>query len=297
MKPPRLKINDTVAIVSTARKLLADDLQVAIKVIENWGLKVKLGKYLFNQHHQFAGNDEERLQDLQENIDDPEVKAILCARGGYGSTRIIDRINFYKLYENPKWIAGFSDVTAIICQLHNLGIESIHSIMPLLFNVPESEEAVTSLRNILFGEEIVLQSGPHLSNRDGIGSGVVIGGNLSILVNSIGTGSEIDTKGKILFIEDLDEYLYHIDRMMVQLKRSGKLHALAGLAVGQMSDMKDNAVPFGFTAYEIIKSHTEGYPYPVCFDFPVGHVPHNLAIPCGRKGKLIVGKDKSILSF
>lgn len=297
IKPPSLQVNDTIAIVSPARKLQDFDLKVAIEIIEQWGLKVKLGKHLLKQHHQFAGTDSERLEDFQENINDPEVKAIICARGGYGSTRIIDEINFYKLFENPKWIVGFSDITAILCQLHNLGIESIHAIMPLLFKEPGSENAVESLRKLLFGEKISIKAEPHSFNRTGHGSGIIIGGNLSILITLIGTGSDIDTRGKILFIEDLDEYLYHIDRMMVQLKRAGKLHALAGLIVGQMSDMKDNAIPFGATAYEIIKEHTANYPYPVCFNFPVGHVPQNMAIPCGRAAKLIVEKEKVIVEF
>lgn len=297
IKPPSLKANDTVAIVSTARKLKAEDLAAAIEIIKAWGLRVKLGKNLFNQHHQFSGTDAERLKDIQEGIEDPEIKAIICARGGYGSTRIIDDINFYKLYENPKWIAGFSDVTAILCQLHNLGIESIHSIMPLLFPNAGSEAAIESLRKVLFGEKICISAQHHPFNRQGEGSGVVIGGNLSMLITLIGTGSDIDTRGKILFIEDLDEYLYHIDRMMVQLKRAGKLHALAGLIVGQMSEMKDNTVPFGSTALEIIKEHTAIYPYPVCFDFPIGHVPQNMAIPCGRSAKLIVAEDTVKLDF
>ncbi len=297
IKPPSLKVKDTIAIVSTARKLPADEINAAVKIIEEWGLNVKLGKHLFDQHNQFAGTDEKRLRDFQENIDDKVVKAILCARGGYGTTRIIDNINFYKLYSNPKWIAGFSDVTAILCQLHNLGIESIHSIMPLLFNVPGSEGAVESLRRILFGQKIVYDVLPHSFNKKGYGYGNIIGGNLSMICTLVGTGSDIDTRGKILFIEDLDEYLYHIDRMMVQLKRAGKLHALAGLIVGQMTDMKDNIIPFGATAYEIIKEHTEGYPYPVCFDFPLGHVPENLAIPCGRAASLTVEKESVKVEF
>lgn len=297
IRPKKLQKNDTVAIVSTARKFHPEELNKAIQEFENWGLKVKLGKNLFREHHQFSGTDQERLQDIQEMINDPQVKAIFCARGGYGSTRILDDIDFYKLFENPKWIAGFSDVTAIICQLHNLEIESIHSIMPLLFNKEGTEEAIESLRKVIFGEQINIEAPIHPFNRVGEGSGLVIGGNLSILINMIGTGSDVDTRGKILFLEDLDEYLYHVDRMMIHLKRAGKLHLLAGLIIGQFTEMKDNDIPFGASAYEIIKEHTEKYNYPVCYNFPVGHVPNNLALLCTRKAHLKVTDNKVTLKY
>lgn len=297
IKPPFLKKNDTIGIVSTARKLQEEDINKALEIFRSWGLKVKTGKYLFNAHHQFAGTDAERLEDIQSMIDDAEIKAIICARGGYGSTRIIDKINFYKLFEKPKWIAGFSDVTAILSQLHNLGIESIHSTMPLLFNLEGNEEALESLRKILFGEEYRITTNPHPLNKAGNASAVMVGGNLSIIAHLIGTGSDVDTQGKILFLEDLDEYYYHIDRMMIQLKRSGKLHALAGLVVGQMTDMKDNSIPFGLSAYEIILEHTKDFNYPIAFDFPIGHVAKNLAIPVTRLAHFEVTNQGSVLSF
>ncbi|CAN5155382.1 LD-carboxypeptidase [soil metagenome] len=297
IKPKKLEKNDTVAIVSTARKFNSEDLNKAINIFEDWGLNVKLGQNLYKWHHQFSGTDQERLMDIQEMINDPQVKAIFCARGGYGSTRIIDDIDFFKLFESPKWISGFSDVTALICQLHNLEIESIHGIMPLLFNQEGAEESIESLRKILFGEDIKLLVPNHPFNKPGHGSGLVIGGNLSILVNMIGTGSDVDTRGKILFLEDLDEYLYHIDRMMIHMKRAGKLHLLAGLIVGQFSDMKDNETPFGASAYEIIKEHTEKYNYPVCYNFPLGHDTRNLALPCTRKAFLEVTEHQVILEY
>jgi muramoyltetrapeptide carboxypeptidase len=217
-------------------------------------------------------------------LDNPEIQAIICARGGYGTSRIIDRIDFSGFLEKPKWIAGYSDITVLHCHLHRRGVQSIHSIMPLTFSQVETQASVDSLRRVLFGEAGQYQAPVHPLNREGEAGGVVIGGNLSLLVTIVGTPSDIDTAGKILFIEDVGEYYYHVDRMMIQLKRAGKLAGLAGLVVGGFSEMKDSPTPFGKPVYEII-------------DFPVGHEPVNMAMPCGRKAQLHVTAEDSRLQF
>ena len=292
-----LQVGDKIAIVALARKVDIADLEPAIEILKSWGLEVVLGKTLHESFHQFAGADEFRLADFQAVLDNPGIKAVFSARGGYGTTRLLDQVDFTFFRRQPKWLIGFSDITALHNHIHNFGLESIHGIMPLLFAKPGAEEAVESLRQILFGENITYQCPSHELNKIGQADGCLIGGNLSILVTCIGTASDIDTTGKILFLEDLDEYLYHIDRMMVQLDRSGKLDKLAGLIVGDMSDMKDNAVPFGKNAYEIIREHAGKYDFPISFGFPTGHEPKNLALVCGRKAMLKVDQTGTSLQY
>jgi len=296
-QPPSLKVGDHIGIISTARKILPNQIDTALRIFTDWGLKIKIGKHLYREDNQFSGTDLERVEDLQNMIDDPEVKAIICARGGYGTTRIIDDINFDSFQENPKWIAGFSDVTAIICHLNNKRIQSIHSIMPILFDEKNVASSIQSLKKALFGELIEIESPPHSLNIPGKAEGEVIGGNLTIITHLIGTRSGINTKDKILFIEDIDEYLYHIDRMMIQLKRTGMLRNLKGLIVGQMTAMNDNEVPFGKNSYEIIHEHIKDLGIPVCFQFPVGHEVGNFAIPCSRQGHLNVTEPRVSLGF
>ena len=292
-----LKSGDTIGIVAPARKITLEEINPAIQVIESWGLKVTIGKTIGKEYHQFAGTDEERLQDFQEMLDNQNIKAIFCARGGYGTVRIIDLIDFRKFIKNPKWIVGFSDITILHAHLEKVyNIASIHSIMPI--NFPESiPEALESLRKALFGEPLFYKIQTHQFNRIGQAEGVLVGGNLSLIHTLMGTPSEIDTTDKILFIEDLDEYLYHIDRMLINLKRSGKLEHLAGLIVGGLTKMKDNDIPFGKTAEEIIREHVEEYEYPICFDFPAGHIPDNRALIIGKKVQLNVSDNESILDF
>ncbi|MFC5269227.1 S66 peptidase family protein [Adhaeribacter terreus] len=292
-----LQAGDKIAIVSTARKVSLEEMQPAINVLQSWGLEVILGETIGAEFHQFAGPDELRRNDLQRFLNDASVKAILCARGGYGTARILDELDFTKFAQNPKWVIGFSDVTALHAHLYQLGFESLHAIMPILFPREGSEAALESLRKILFGEAIFYEVPAHTFNRLGTAEGKLVGGNLSILHTIIGTRSDFDYSGKILFLEDLDEYLYHLDRMLVHLDRCGKLQNLAGLIIGHMSDMKDNLIPFGQNAYEIIREHTAKYNFPVCFDFPVGHEAHNLALVCGRKVKLEVGENGSWLKY
>jgi muramoyltetrapeptide carboxypeptidase len=219
-------------------------------------------------------------------LDNNDVKAIISARGGYGTMRIIDKLDFSDFVKNPKWIVGYSDITVLHSHIHNLGIETLHATMPI--NFTKNAEAAESLRRALFGESLTYEADQHVLNRRGIAEGELIGGNLSLLYALIGSASDIDTAGKIFFIEDLDEYLYHIDRMMLSLKRAGKLDKLAGLIVGGMSDMKDNLVPFGKTAEEIIYDAVKEFDYPVAFNFPSGHIERNLAVVLGRNMKMEV---------
>lgn len=294
---PYLNPGDRIAIISTARKITAAELAPAISTFQSWGLEVVLGQTIDAAYNQFAGDDALRLRDFQGMLDDESIKAIVCARGGYGTTRIIDQVDFTQFTKQPKWVVGFSDVTTIHSHIHNLGFETIHAIMPVLFGREGTIDSVETLRQVLFGESLIYTSAPHEFNRFGTAQGQLVGGNLSMLHTLTGTRSDIDTSGKILFLEDLDEYLYHIDRMLVHLDRSGKLKNLAGILVGDMSDMKDNAIPFGKTAYEIILEHVGKYNYPIAFGFPVGHEPLNLALVCGREVALEVSKLGARLKY
>jgi len=295
IQPPFLKAGDKIAIVASARKISLQELQPAIETFKSWGLEVVLSKNLFGSDHQFSGTDAERAADLQSALDDNSIKAIISARGGYGTIRIIDKIDFTKFKQHPKWIIGYSDITVLHSHIHNFGIETLHATMPINFLV--NNEAVETMRKALFGEKITYHMAQHPLNKTGVAEAQVVGGNLSLLYALTGSASSIHTKGKILFIEDLDEYLYHIDRMMVSLKRYGKLSELAGLVVGGMTDMKDNQIPFGKTAEKIILDAVKEYNYPVCFNFPAGHIDRNLAIPLGRKMKLVVAEKSTVVSF
>ncbi len=292
--PSYLKKGDKIGIVACARIISQEDLQPAVDILRSWGLEVVLSKNLFNTSHQYAGTDSERAEDLQNMMDDTSIKAVISARGGYGTIRIIDRLDFTLFKTHPKWIIGYSDITVLHSHLHHLGIETIHATMPINFG--KNKESTDSLRKALFGESVNYETETHLLNRNGNAEGELIGGNLSLLYALSGSVSDLDTKEKILFIEDLDESLYHIDRMMMNLKRSGKLSDLAGLVVGSMTEMKDNTIPFGKTAEEIIADAVNEYSYPVCFNFPAGHIDRNMAIYFGRKVKLSIG-EKTTLAF
>lgn len=272
--PPYLKPGDTVGIISTARSFTLNEVQPFVELLESWKLKVRLGDTLGKVNHQFAGSDKERVSDFQRMSDDPEIKAIFCARGGYGTVRIIDQIDFSAFKERPKWICGFSDITVLHTTLQQqFGIASLHTITSLYLSEVD-QFSQFSLKSALFGGALTYAFDAHPLNRWNAANkmkGVVIGGNLSVLYSLSGSASDINTDGKILFLEDLDEYLYHIDRMMMQLKRAGKLNKLAGLLIGSFSDMKDNSIPFGTTAEAIIKEAIEEFDYPVVFGFPAGH--------------------------
>lgn len=288
--PPYLIAGDTIGITSTARWAEEAAVLKAKRVLEDWGFKVVLGKHLFTRHYQYAGTDDQRLEEFQQMLSNPDIKAILFSRGGYGTTRIIDEIDWSAMLVQPKWLCGFSDVTALLNHLLRLGIQSIHATMAAGFDEQAGrEQSLDSLRKLLLGEPLQIEVPSHELNRPGMASGKMMGGNLSLLNNLIATASEPDYEGAVLFMEDLDEYLYHIDRMMVHLKRCGRLERLAGLVVGQMSGMHDNPVPFGKNAYEIIQEHVSAYQYPVAFGFPIGHEPLNLAVPLGAQVALEVG--------
>ncbi len=291
-----IRANDTVGIISTARKLDAEVLVPFVKVLEDWGLRVKFGKTISLEDHQFAGSDQDRADDLQAFLDDPEIKAIWCARGGYGTARIIDQLDFSQFSKNPKWLIGYSDITALHSHMHNLGFKTLHATMPIDIDRC-SQVGLASVRDIIFGEGVSYSIDASEGNRKGNASGMLVGGNLSVLYSLLGSSSSIKTKGKILFLEDLDEYLYHVDRMMLNLKRNGYFDELSGLVVGSMTDMHDNTIPFGKTAKEIILDHTSNYNFPICFDFPAGHLDDNRALIFGEQVELDVRSTAAALKF
>ncbi len=286
--PPYLLPGDTIALVAPSRKVSADFIHFATSLIESWGYRVKEGKHLFASDHQFAGSDAQRASDLNDAIRDPEVKAIFSARGGYGATRLLEEFDVSAFAKSPKWIVGYSDSTAFLHHIfRETGVQTIHGSMPVNFET-NSPEALLSLQHLLSGKTISYEAPAHELNRPGIAEGLMIGGNLSVIFSLLGSASQIDTRGHILFLEDLDEYLYHIDRMMLALHRAGMLNQLAGLVVGGMTDMRDNEVPFGKNAEEIVVEHVSQFDFPVCFGFPSGHISNNLAWIHGKKIRLEV---------
>lgn len=295
IQPKYLKKGDKIAITCPARKVEMPEIELAIQLFESWGLEVVLGHTVGKQDHQYGGTDAERRDDFQQLLNDTTIKAIIAARGGYGTVRIFDNLNFDVYMNYPKWIIGFSDITFLHAQQNfKLGVESMHAIMPL--TIPGNSEAcILSLKQALFGKKNTYQIDTHPLNRTGNAEAMLVGGNLSILYAMLGTSSRINFENCILFIEDLDEYLYHVDRMMIALKRAGKLKHLRGLIVGGMSDMKDNTIPFGKTAEEIIREHVEEYQYPVCFNFPAGHIADNRTLILGRKA--ILNVESNTVSF
>ncbi|SHJ99090.1 S66 peptidase family protein [Hymenobacter psychrotolerans] len=295
--PAPLRPGDQVAIVCTARSASHEELAAAVAVLESWGLRVVLGESTNIRYHQFGGEDEVRRRDFQQQLDNPEIRAILSARGGYGTTRIIDQIDFSRFADTPKWVAGFSDITTLNCHLLRLGHQSIHGVMPLLFTQPGGEASLESLRRALFGEAVRYEVPAHPLNRLGTATGELVGGNLSLLQTLTGTASEVATAGRILFLEDIDEYLYAIDRMMVHLDRTGKLRDLAGLVVGHFTNPQDNTVPYGQTPNEIIQHYADKYRFPVAHGFPVGHEPQNMALICGRPARLTVDETGAQLEY
>ncbi|MBN2681232.1 MAG: LD-carboxypeptidase [Bacteroidales bacterium] len=300
IRPNFLKQGDTIGIAATARKISSIELKPAIDKLSEWGLKVVFADNIDKADNQFAGNDELRAKSFQSLLDDDNISAIICGRGGYGTVRIIEKLDFTKFSKKPKWIIGYSDVTVLHTYIHQkLGIETMHATMPINFSYNGKDTISTdSLKSALFGKapqynDIEGNERNIIGNTDGI----LVGGNLSVLYSVRGTSFDLDTDGKILFIEDLDEYLYHIDRMIWNLKVSGKLSKLKGLIVGGMTNMSDNLVPFGKDACEIISEAVSEYNYPVCFEFPVGHKEPNIALIMGRKIDLIVEKEKVQLKF
>jgi muramoyltetrapeptide carboxypeptidase len=294
--PPYLQKGDTVAILATARKHIVKSMQPTIDLLESWGLHVVVGESIGLEENQLAGSDEQRAADLQKQLNNPTIKAIWCARGGYGTVRVVDLIDFTAFKKSPKWLVGFSDVTVLHNHLNTMGYKSIHGIMPISL-AKASKEAIESLRLSLFGEPLQYSIDPHPMNRLGKASGELVGGNLSILYSLLGSPSAIDCNDKILYIEDLDEYLYHIDRMMMNLKRNGCLESLKGIIVGSMTDMKDNDIPWGKNALEIVQDVTKQYNIPMIFNFPAGHIHDNRALILGNNVAIEVTENCSTVVF
>jgi muramoyltetrapeptide carboxypeptidase len=296
--PPYLQSGNTIGLVCAAGYMAKEKVQTCIDVLQQWGYKVKVGASVGSASTTyFSGTDEERLNDFQQLLDDDSVHAVLCARGGYGVSRIIDRINFKKFKKQPKWIIGFSDITLLHGHIYsNYGISTLHAPMAGAFNGEgHKTEFVQSLKHALEGKKIRYECATHAFNKKGEAVGELVGGNLALLAHMIGTPSDVKTKGRILFLEDVGEYLYNIDRMLHQLKRSGKLQKLAALIVGGFTDNKDTERPFGQNAYEIINNIVKEYDYPVCYGFPVSHEKENYALKVGAGVKLKVGKAKVTL--
>ncbi|MFT3704218.1 MAG: LD-carboxypeptidase [Agriterribacter sp.] len=296
--PPYLQKGDTIGITCPAGYMAYEKATTCIKTLQQWGFTVKVGKTLgSNSVNYFAGTDEERLQDFQSMLDDSSIKAILCGRGGYGSGRIIDQINFKKFKKNPKWIIGFSDITVIHSHiLSNFKISSLHAPMAGAFNDGGNRKKfVLSLREALTGKPSVYTAKPNRYNKHGKAEGILAGGNLCLLAHLTGSASDINTNGKILFIEDVGEYLYNIDRMLYQVKRAGKLSKLAALIVGGFTDLKDTERPFGKSVYEIIRDIVKEYDYPVCFNFPVSHGKENVALKVGVHHQITITNKEVIL--
>jgi muramoyltetrapeptide carboxypeptidase len=297
--PPYLKKGDTVGIVAPAGFMSLDKMQNCIAALEEWGYRVVLGATTqSSSENYFSGTDDQRLRDLQPMLDDDNIKAILCARGGYGVSRIIDRINFRKFKKWPKWIIGYSDITVLHSHIYsNYNIASLHAPMAAAFTDEGSNSVyIQSLQKALEGEPAEYDCAAHELNRMGEARGELIGGNLTLLIHLTGTSSDVRTKNRILFLEDVGEYLYNVDRMMLQLKRTGKLDKLAGLIIGGFTDGKDTERPFGKPVYELIYEHVKEYNYPVCFGFPVSHEKENYALKVGGVYRLKIESSGTTLN-
>lgn len=296
--PEYLKPGDVVSIISPSFCIEREKLDFAIEYLERWGLKVKIGKNAFNSSGPFAGSDAERLYDFQEATDNPDVKAVFCSRGGYGLSRIIDKVDFSVLAGKPKWYVGFSDITVLHLWLNELeSIVSIHADMPLHYNDPvKSRENFNTLKKALFGQHYDVGWEGQIF-RKAAATGEIIGGNLSVVMSMMGTPAEPDTTGKILFLEDTGECIYHLDRMLTSLKLAGKLKDLSALLLGGFDDTSDTKIPWGRSVEQTILDIVEEYEYPVYFGFPAGHTDYNLAFYMGRKASISLKKDKASMSF
>lgn len=294
--PEYLKKGDTVGILATARKIDLTTLQPAIKLLESWGLKVVIGKTIGLEQNQLAGADWQRATDFQEMLDNPSIKAIWAAKGGYGTVRIVDRIDFTNFKKRPKWIIGFSDVTVLHSHINNMNIGTMHALMAISVKTA-TPEAIASFKRALFGEKLAYKIPAHSFNKTGSAKGELVGGNLSVLYSIQGSESAVDMKGKILFLEDLDEYLYHIDRMMMNLKRNGSLKDLKGIIIGGMTSMNDNDIPWGHDSLEIIQDIVKDLKIPIIYNFPAGHIKDNRAMIFGKNVTLNVSEKESVLTF
>src|SRR6266700_5625273 len=298
-KPHYLKAGDVIGITCPAGFITLEEIQPSMLLMESWGFTIRVGDTVGKRDFTFGGTDDERVKDFQQQLDDPSIKAIMCGRGGYGTVRIIDRLDFTKFEQHPKWIIGFSDITVLPIYLnHNYGIASIHSKMCNSFPddwskaEPVQADSIISIKQALTGEKMKYTSEPNTRNRTGKAQGVLVGGNLKTIETLAGTASDIKTAGKILFVEDTGEYLYSIDRMFWSLERTGKLEGLKGLIIGGFKIKPDDpGEDFGRTLQDIVMDRVKDYDYPVCFDFPVGHQKNNYALKCGVKHSLSVGQE------
>ena len=301
IQPPYLKTGDTVAIVAPSGilKNRSKEIDRAKSLLKSWGLYPKIGEHVFKQANHFAGTDEERCEDFQNAIDDPTVSAIWCARGGYGTVRILDKLNFESLKKYPKWIIGFSDITALHNQIHNEGIESMHAMMgvSLTEDLSEINKTVDTFKKAIFGNSISYALEGSTYNRTGKATAPLVGGNLTMLHTMLGSKSSINTSGKILFIEEIGEYKYHIDRMLQSLKRAGYFDNCKGLIVGDMTKLRKNTTLWGSSIEQLILDVLSDYDFPITFNMPAGHEKDNRALILGRTIELNVEKDESSISF
>jgi muramoyltetrapeptide carboxypeptidase len=289
--PPYLQPGDEVAILSPASFPPTENWKQGVEVLESWGLRVRNAPNYLSRHFGLGGTDAERLSDLQQMLDDPSIKAIFPIRGGYGSSRLLDSLDFSGFKSDPKWIVGFSDITALLCEVDRLGFASIHGPMPHNFCQKGGESALQNLHTTLFEGVVSLSGTAHPLNRMGESSAEMIGGNLSLLCHLVGSPTFQSTDGKILFLEEIGERLYHVDRMLLQLKRAGLFQNLAGLVIGGFTDCNEASLMIGKTAYELVAEHTSGTSFPIAFDFPAGHIPNNQPLIFGKKIKLLVNAE------
>ena len=290
--PPFLKPGDEVAILSPASFPPTDNWKMGVEVLENWGLRVRNAPHYLSRHYGLGGTDAERLSDLQQMLDDPSIKAIFPIRGGYGVSRLLDSLDFTRFISNPKWIVGFSDITALLCELDSMGYASVHGPMPHNFCQKGGESALQNLHSLLFEGKVSVAAPVHSLNRPGEASAEIIGGNLSLLCHLVGSSTFASTEGKILFIEEIGERLYHVDRMLLQLKRAGYFQNLDGLLLGGFTDCNEANLTIGKSAYELVAEHTSGTSFPIAFDFPAGHIPNNQPLLFGVKSKLLVNSQE-----
>lgn len=296
IQPPYLRQGDTIGLVCPAGAIALEKVQGCIQTLEKWGYKVRLGKTVGGKYECFAGTDTERAADLQNMLDDANVRAVLCARGGYGVSRIIDQIHFNKFLEQPKWLIGFSDITVLHAALQKQHCMSIHGPMSAAFSKGVQGEIFTdSLRAMLEGNSMDIVTHQHKLNQFGKVKATLVGGNLCLVAHLIGSKYELETQGKILFLEDVGEFHYNLDRLMIQIKNAGLFDSLAGLIVGGFTDMRDPSSDFGASAFEIIAHHTKEYNYPICYDFPISHGLANFAVKVGAMYTLQVEADQVVL--